>query len=85
MVFLKNEIENKEDYDLTYDSFTYTLVWSDKFDYTGKSNPENWTCEEGFVRNREFQWYQSENAFYENDFLIIEARRDSITNPNFDS
>jgi len=55
LVCIKKDIENKEDYDLTHDSFKYTLVWSDKFDYTGKPNPENWTYEEGFVRKREFQ------------------------------
>ncbi len=59
----------------------YELVWADEFNEDGKPNPENWTYETGFVRNHELQWYQSENAFCTNGFLIIEGRRDSKPNP----
>jgi hypothetical protein len=40
----------------------YTLVWSDEFDSDVAPNPQNWTFENGFVRNQELQWYQPQNA-----------------------
>jgi beta-glucanase (GH16 family) len=60
------------------------LVWSDEFNENGKPNPQNWVFENGFVRNEEFQWYQPDNAFCENGFLIIEGRRERKPNPNYD-
>jgi hypothetical protein len=41
----------------------YTLVWSDEFDENGKPNPAYWSFEKGFVRNKELQWYQDDNAY----------------------
>lgn len=61
----------------------YVLVWSDEFDYEGRPDRDKWTYENGFVRNRELQWYQPENAFCENGLLVIEGRRDTIPNPNY--
>ena len=52
------------------------LVWSDEFDGSGRLDPSKWSYETGFVRNREAQWYQSDNAFRENGVLVIEARRE---------
>ena len=60
----------------------YHLVWADEFEENGGPNPENWVFENGFVRNRELQWYQPENAFVENGRLIIEGRRETRPNPN---
>lgn len=62
-----------------------TLVFADEFDVPGRPNPAHWTYERGFVRNRELQWYQPENAWVEGGSLIIEARRERVKNPNFDS
>ena len=62
----------------------YKLVWSDEFNANGAPNPRNWTSEQGFVRNRELQWYQSENARCEGGFLVIEARRERTQNLNLD-
>ncbi len=62
----------------------YVLVWSDEFDIDGKPNPDNWKYENGFVRNKELQWYQEDNAFVENGLLIIEGRRDTFDNPYYD-
>ncbi|MBN2684786.1 MAG: glycoside hydrolase family 16 protein [Pontiellaceae bacterium] len=59
----------------------YQLVWADEFEIDGAPNPENWTFEEGFVRNEELQWYQPENAFCTNGYLIIEGRREQKPNP----
>ena len=61
----------------------YRLVWSDEFEQNGKPDPANWTYERGFVRNNELQWYQPENAFCTNGFLIIEGRKEQKENPNY--
>lgn len=54
----------------------YTLRWADEFDINGPPSPDNWGFESGFVRNREAQWYQPENAWCEKGLLIIEGRRE---------
>lgn len=64
-------------------STEYKLVWSDEFNKDGQPDPRNWTYEIGFVRNRELQWYQPENARCENGLLIIEARRERKQNPGY--
>src|SRR5208282_4608797 len=61
----------------------WKLVWSDEFNTNGPPDPANWNYEHGFVRNKELQWYQSENAFCTNGLLIIEARPEHKRNPNF--
>lgn len=62
----------------------YRLVWADEFNTNGRPDPNNWTYEHGFVRNEEQQWYQPENAFCEDGWLIIEARRQSVPNPRYE-
>jgi beta-glucanase (GH16 family) len=61
----------------------YKLVWSDEFNKYGRPEPKNWTYEKGFVRNRELQWYQPDNARCENGLLIIEGRRERKANPRY--
>ena len=61
----------------------YKLIWSDEFDKDGRPDPNNWTYETGFVRNRELQWYQPENARCEKGLLIIEGRRERKENPDY--
>ena len=61
----------------------YSLVWADEFDGTGEPDPKRWTYERGFVRNRELQWYQSQNARQADGLLIIEARRERVANPGY--
>jgi len=58
-----------------------SLVWNDEFNDDGKPHPSSWRYEIGYIRNRELQWYQTENAWFENGILIIEARREKIRNP----
>ncbi len=70
---------NKED--TTSDE--YELVWSDEFDKDGCPDPNNWTYENGFVRNEELQWYQPENARCEDGLLIIEGKRERRQNPRY--
>lgn len=61
----------------------YKLVWNDEFTTDGIPNANNWNYETGFVRNREEQWYQKQNAYCKDGFLIIEARKENRANPNF--
>ena len=61
----------------------YRLVWSDEFDRAGQPDPAIWVPEVGFVRNRELQWYQRANATCADGLLTIEARRESVLNPQF--
>lgn len=56
-------------------------MWSDEFDADGPPDPDNWTFENGFVRNNELQWYQSDNARCAGGLLIIDGRREQ--KPNF--
>jgi beta-glucanase (GH16 family) len=61
----------------------YKLVWSDEFDVDGKPDPKNWNYEKGFVRNNELQWYQPDNATIKDGLLIIEGRKERVSNPNY--
>jgi beta-glucanase (GH16 family) len=61
------------------------LVWSDEFNKDGRPDPNNWTYEQGFVRNQELQWYQPDNARCQNGLLIIEGRRERKQNPRYRS
>jgi len=61
----------------------WKLVWADEFNKDGRPDPKNWGYEAGFVRNRELQWYQPDNARCEKGLLIIEGRRERKRNPNY--
>ena len=61
----------------------YRLVWADEFNKDGAPDSANWRFEKGFVRNQELQWYQSENAYCKNGYLIIEGRREAKPNPGY--
>jgi beta-glucanase (GH16 family) len=62
---------------------SYTLVWSDEFTGDGPLDSTHWSYENGFVRNRELQWYQPENAARVNGMLVIEGRRERKPNPRY--
>ncbi|WP_415407801.1 family 16 glycosylhydrolase [Sulfurovum sp. CS9] len=69
------------------DADKWKLVWSDEFNYEGLPDKSKWTCEEGFIRNEEKQYYtrdRKENARVENGTLIIEARKEKFENPIYD-
>ena len=56
------------------------LVWHDEFNGTGLPDPDKWSYEKGYVRNREMQYYtvsRAENAVQRNGNLVITARNDS--------
>jgi beta-glucanase (GH16 family) len=59
------------------------LVWHDEFNREGMPDPGNWGFEYGFVRNRELQWYQPQNAWCRDGRLIIEGKKEQVDNPNF--
>jgi beta-glucanase (GH16 family) len=63
---------------------SWHLVWADEFDRDGPPDPKRWEFEQGFLRNRELQWYQPENAICRNGLLVIEARRERIQNPSYE-
>lgn len=63
----------------------YELVWSDEFEVDGKPDPSKWDFEEGFLRNRELQWYQASNARCVGGNLVIQARQERVENPIFRS
>lgn len=60
----------------------YKLAWSDEFNANGKPS-KDWSYENGFMRNEELQWYQPDNANIKNGCLILEGRKEKVTNPNF--
>lgn len=64
----------------------WKLIWADEFDREGPPDPAKWSHEEGFVRNRELQYYtkgRAENARVENGHLVIEARRERFPNARY--
>lgn len=57
------------------------LVWQDEFNGTGLPDASRWDYEQGYVRNRELQYYtvaRSQNARIENGNLVITALHDSL-------
>ncbi|MCA5005198.1 glycoside hydrolase family 16 protein [Sphingobacterium bovistauri] len=67
-----------------HEKSTYKLVWSEEFDKNGKVNEKIWNYEYGFVRNREDQWYQKDNAYCKDGFLIIELKKEIKPNPFYE-
>lgn len=65
------------------DGPTYELVWSDEFNVDGPLNEKDWCYEIGFVRNREPQWYQSENVTCKDGNLVITAKKERKLNDKY--
>ncbi len=57
----------------------YELIWADEFEQPGKPDATKWIFEQGLVRNKEFQYYQPQNAFVESGNLVIEGRRETVS------
>ncbi len=58
----------------------WVLVWEDNFNKDGAPDSKIWAYEEGYVRNKEAQFYTNnrlENARVEGGNLVIEARMDN--------
>lgn len=72
----------------TIQAADWNLVWSDEFSGDGLPDTSKWNYEQGFERNQEAQYYtraRKENARVKNGNLVIEARRESWPNPNYDA
>lgn len=64
---------------LSRDGEGYRLVWAEEFDTDGLPDPVSWGYEEGYVRNREEQYYtaaDTSNAIVHDGKLVITARLD---------
>lgn len=59
----------------------YCLVWHDEFSHDGRPAAADWDFEQGYVRNKEWQWYQADNAEVRDGVLVITARREDRANP----
>jgi beta-glucanase (GH16 family) len=75
---------------VVFASFTqageWKLVWSDEFDYMGLPEETKWNYEEGFIRNREMQYYtraREQNVRVENGVLVIEGLKEAFENPKY--
>lgn len=62
----------------------YRLTWSEEFNEDGRPDTLKWSFEKGFVRNRELQWYQPQNAAVKNGCLVITGQREQVVNPGYD-
>ncbi|MFT6000823.1 MAG: beta-glucanase (GH16 family) [Neolewinella sp.] len=61
------------------------LLFAAEFNTPGPIDTTLWVPEHGLVRNREYQWYQPQNAVQTEDGLLrFEARREETVNPNYD-
>ncbi len=57
------------------------LVWADEFNTDGKPDQSKWSYEQGYVRNKELQYYTAdrrENAQIKGGNLVITALPDSL-------
>lgn len=63
----------------------YTLVWNDEFNLNGRLDSAYWSYENGFVRNKELQWYQPQNAYCAQGALVMEGKREKVDNPQYEA
>jgi beta-glucanase (GH16 family) len=61
----------------------WKLAWQDEFNQAECPSRAKWSFEQGFVRNRELQWYQPQNASCQDGVMVIEARREEKRNPDY--
>ena len=69
-------------------SQTRKLVWSDEFEYKGLPDPSKWDYEEGFIRNREPQYYSRErleNSKVDAGNLVITALKEEYKGAKYTS
>lgn len=59
----------------------YRLVFHDEFDGEGTPNPDYWTFDNSH-RNHEAQLYTDRNAWQSGGNLVIEARKEDVTDAN---
>lgn len=61
----------------------WKLIWADEFNQDGPVDSTRWGFEYGFVRNRELQWYQPQNAEVRGGCLRITGRKERVKNPRY--
>lgn len=64
------------------------LIWKEEFNGTGLPDSTKWGYEEGFVRNKEKQFYTKariENCYEENGNLVIESRKENFKDAEYTS
>lgn len=64
----------------------WKLAWAEEFEKPGAPESEIWGYEEGFVRNKELQYYTKDhrkNARVENGNLVLEGHHEKFPNPQF--
>lgn len=62
------------------------LVWQEEFNYVGLPNSKKWKYEEGFVRNRETQYYtvqNKKNVWVEHGYLTISGIKETTKNKQY--
>jgi beta-glucanase (GH16 family) len=65
-----------------------TIVWADEFNYKGLPDPKKWSYEEGFIRNREKQYYtraRAENSYVKDGSLIITSLKEKYRDAEYTS
>jgi beta-glucanase (GH16 family) len=82
-VFSQHQDPYKADFSVPGELPGMKLVWNDEFNSAGKPDSKNWIYETGFVRNQELQWYRQENANCSDGVLLIEGKREKISNKNY--
>ncbi|UPM43190.1 glycoside hydrolase family 16 protein [Halocatena salina] len=73
-------VDSKQVHTQAFDGNEWTLSWREEFD-TGSIDQGVWNFETGNNDgwgNNELQYYQRENAWIENDQLVIEAREQGV-------
>lgn len=61
----------------------YRLDFAEEFDTGTAPDPSRWQFETGMRRNHEDQVYTTENATISNGYLVIEARKEKVENPDY--
>ncbi len=67
---------------------TGKMLWRDEFNGVGLPDSTKWGYEEGFVRNKESQYYTKarvENCYEENGNLIIESKKENYQGGSYTS
>jgi len=85
---LLNTTAFAQDYPSSRSTSKKTLIWQDEFKGKGLPDPEKWGYEEGFIRNRESQYYTKarlENCFMKGGKLIIRSLKESYQNASYTS
>ncbi len=60
------------------------LVHAEDFSTASSFDPEFWTAETGFFRNKEAQYYRAENVSVKGGVLVLEGRREAVVNAAYD-